>query len=225
MKHNKKIVILLGPPGSGKGTQGQLLSEKFTLYFLETSKLAEDIFVRGEKEVDGYSVEEQKRLRLDGKLFEPGFAWALIKKSVLNLSSADESILLSGSPRTMYEAEKFIDLVIDLYGKENIYLFALYMDEEISVFRNSHRRICKLMRHSILYNEDTKDLKTCPIDGSELVVRKGLDTPETIRKRLVEYKERTQPIVDYLKSRGIKSFDIDASLTPAQVFNEICKSL
>jgi len=55
------------------------------------------------------------------------------------------------------------------------------------------------MRHSILFNDETKDLTICPLDGSKLVKREGLDDPKTIKVRLKEYAERTYPIFDYFE--------------------------
>ena len=223
---NKKIIILLGPPGSGKGTQGQLLSEKYGLYFFETSKLIEDIFLSNTEFLETpegkFYIKDEKELRAAGKLCSPPFIFKLISDYVKKLHNLGTFILFSGSPRTEYEAQRLIPLLCELYGKENITLFALTMDPNDSIYRNSNRRICELMRHSILYNEDTKNLKTCPIDGSLLIKRDGVgDDPETIKIRLEEYEQRTKPIINYIQGQGIKTFLIDASQTPKEVFKSI----
>lgn len=223
---NKKIIILLGPPGSGKGTQGQLLSEKYGLYFFETSKLIEDIFLSDTEFLETpegkFYIKDEKELRSSGKLCSPPFVFKLIKDHVKKLHDLGTFILFSGSPRTEYEAQRLVPFLCELYGKDNITLFALKMDPQDSIYRNSNRRICELMRHSILYNQDTKDLQTCPIDGSKLIKRDGVgDDPETIKIRLEEYSQRTEPIIEYIKNQGIKTFQIDAARSPSQVFEEI----
>jgi adenylate kinase len=230
MKDLKKTIILLGPPGSGKGTQGQLLAEKYGLYFFETSKFIEEIFNSGKEFLETpegkFYIKDEKQLRESGKLCSPAFVFQIIIDNVKRLHDMGESILFSGSPRTMYEAEKLTKYLQDLYSKDNLVLFALEMDPQNSIDRNSNRRICQLMRHSILYNDDTKDLHTCPLDGSNLIKRDGVgDDPQTIKTRLDEYKVRTEPIIDYIASQGIKTIKIDASKTPVEVFNSIIANL
>ena len=81
------------------------------------------------------------------------------------------------------------------------------------------------MRHPILYIEDTKDLKICPLDGSKLVERKGLDDPETIKVRLKEYKDRTFPVIELFEKEGIEVKKIKGEQSVADVFSDILKSL
>ncbi len=227
---DKKIIILLGPPGSGKGTQGQLLSEKYGFYFFETSVLLEQI-LNSDTEFLGtpegkFYIKDEKELRTSGKLNSPPFVMKLISDKISKLNESSESILFSGSPRTMFEAEKLLEILDNLYGKDRIVLFVLEMDPQDSIFRNSNRKICELMRHSILYNDQTKDLKHCPIDGSLLIKRQGVgDDPETIKVRIQEYKTRTEPIINYFQEQGIQTFKIDASKVPSQVFGDIISCL
>ena len=94
-----------------------------------------------------------------------------------------------------------------------------------TVFRNSHRRLCQLMRHPVLYNKETKNLKNCMLDGSKLVTRKGLDDVDTIKIRLNQYKERTLPVIDILKEQGISVKKINGEKSPADVFKTILASL
>ena len=82
------------------------------------------------------------------------------------------------------------------------------------------------MRHPILSTKkEFLNLKYCPLDGSKLIKRKGLDDPEVIRVRIKEYKERTYPLIDYLKKEGLKIIKIDGTPSPAVVFNKILKHL
>ena len=81
------------------------------------------------------------------------------------------------------------------------------------------------MRHPIIYNEETIHLTKCPLDGSSLIKRKGLDEPETIKVRLREYKERTFPLVECFKRQGLKVKEVFGSGSVAEVFEDISKAI
>jgi adenylate kinase len=225
-----KVIILMGPPGAGKGTQAELLAEKLNLFHLETSKILEERFrekIKGEILIEGkkYSFSKEKKLWEEGKLCSPPFVTYLIIEKIKELKKAGKNLVLSGSPRTLYEAERVIPVLEKLYGRKNIRCFFLDISPEETIFRNSHRRICELMRHPILYLKENEKLKRCPLDGSRLIKRGRLDKPETIRVRLKEYKERTLPVIEYLKKRKIKVDKINGSPPPAIVFENILKKL
>ncbi len=229
----KQVIILFGPPGAGKGTQAELLSDKLSLYYFETSKILEREFVKAESsdnkyiEEDGekYDVLNEKKLWEEGKLCSPPFVAHLVKKEIRELSERGESLVLAGSPRTLYEGEKVTPVLKDLYGEDNVKVLFIEISPEETLFRNSHRRICELMRHPILYTEETKDLTICPLDGSKLIERKGLDDPETIKVRLKEYKERTLPLIDFFEKEGIETAKIKGEQSVADVFKDILKAL
>jgi adenylate kinase len=233
MKNSKKIpkvIILMGPPGAGKGIQAELLAEKLNLFHLETSKILEERFrekTKGEILIEGekYSFSKEKKIWEEGKLCSPPFVTYLIIEKIKELKKVGKNLVLSGSPRTLYEAERVIPVLEKLYGKKNIRCFFLEISPEETIFRNSHRRICELMRHPILYLKENEKLKRCPLDGSKLIKRGKLDKPETIKVRLKEYKERTLPVIDYFKKRKIKVDKINGSPPPAIVFKEILKKL
>ncbi len=233
----KEIIILFGPPGAGKGTQAELISDKKNLYYFETSKILEREFKKAENlsedsperfiEEDGekYDILNEKKLWAEGKLCSPAFVTHLVKEELKELSEKGESLVLAGSPRTLYEGEKITPVLKDLYGEENIKALLIEISPEETLFRNSHRRICELMRHPILYTEETKDLTICPLDGSKLIKRKGLDDPETIKVRLDQYKERTYPVFDFFEKEGIKVEKINGEQSVADVFSDILKVL
>ena len=77
------------------------------------------------------------------------------------------------------------------------------------------------MRHPILYSKETEKLKRCPLDGSKLLKRKGLDDPEVIKVRLKEYQERTFPLIEYFEKEGLEVQKINGSPPPADVFKNI----
>jgi len=233
----RQVVILFGPPGAGKGTQAELLSDKLGLYLFETSKILEENFRRAENlsldsaerfiEVEGkrYDILNEKEIWQRGELCSPPFVTYLVKEKIRDLFNDGKNLVLSGSPRTLYEAERIIPLLKELYGKENLKTLLIEISPEETIFRNSHRRICELMRHPILYNKETEKLTLCPLDGSRLIKRKGLDEPETIKVRLKEYKERTYPVVSFMEKEGISVKKINGEQSVAEVFKDILNSL
>jgi adenylate kinase len=230
-KNYKKLVIILsGPPGSGKGTQAGLLAEEFNLYYLETSKILEETFQKAKK---GEAVKigkkrfdllAEKKLWQKGILCSPPFVSHLIKKKIKELFKTDQNLVLAGSPRTLYEGKEIVPLLKKLYGKKNIKIILITLSLKESIFRNSHRRICQLFRHPVLWNKETKNLTLCPLDGSKLTKR-TLDKPRVIRVRWQEYQERTFPLVDLFKKQGLKVKKVNGEQSVAKVFQSILKVL
>ncbi len=231
----KQVIILFGPPGAGKGTQSELLADKLNLYYFETSKILEQSFRLAEEspnekriiEVDGekYNILDEKKLWQEGKLCDPPFVVYLVQEKIKDLFQQGKNLVIAGSPRTVYEAERITPILKRLYGPENVKVILINISSEETIFRNSHRRICELMRHPILYNKETENLKICPLDGSKLIKRKGLDDPETIKVRLDEYKKRTYPVLGILEREELKINKIDGEQTVANVFKDILKEI
>jgi len=227
-----KVIILLGPPGSGKGTQAELLTEKLNLEYLETAKIGEERIKKAKKGeyiiVDGkkFYFEKEKKLWETGKLWDPPFITHLMGEKIKEVFEKERGIVFAGSPRTLYEGEKIIPLLKKLYGPKNIKIILLDISAQETIFRNSHRRICQLMRHPILsIKKEFLNLKYCPLDGSKLMKRKGLDEPDTIKVRLKEYKERTFPLIELFKKQGLKVKKIDGEQSVADVFKDILKAI
>lgn len=225
------VIILLGAPGSGKGTQSGLLADKLGLYYFETSKILEKSFNNPQKQkyikIEGkkYFYADEKDLWTKGILNSPPFASYLVEEKIKQLYKAGENLVIAGSPRTLYEGKKIMPILEKLYGKKNIKVVLIQIPAQESIFRNSHRRICELMRHPILYSKATERLKFCPLDGSRLIKRKGLDDPKTIKIRLVEYKKRTLPLIQYFKKRKLNVKKINGKGTVSKIFKNILKAL
>lgn len=227
---NPQVIIIMGPPGSGKGTQAELLAEKLGLHHLETSEIIEKnlrnikkgdfIVVEGKK----YFLSAEKKLRESGELMSPPLISFWIKNKIRELANEGKGIVTSGSPRTLYEGKEVIPFLKKIYGTKNIKVISIEVSERDSIWRNSNRKTCELLRHTILFTKETAKLKKCPFDGSKLLMRKD-DTPETIKIRLNEYKERTFPLIDLFKKEKIVVKKVNGSPPPADVFKNILRVL
>lgn len=228
---SKQVIILFGPPGAGKGTQAEILADKLGSYHFESSKIIEACFENEKPDkvfnVDGqdFKVEDEKKRWEAGELNSPPFVVNLMVEKVKELAEMGKSIIFSGSPRTVYEAEKEIPLLKELYGKENIRFVLLEISAETTIFRNSHRRICELIRHSILFNKETEGLNNCPLDGSKLVKRKKLDDTETIKNRLKVFAEQTYPVINCIDKEGIHVKKVNGEQTVADVHKDVLEAI
>lgn len=225
------VIILFGPPGAGKGTQAELLSDKLHLYYLETSKLIEANVMNAKEgeyaEVGGkkYYFLDEKKLWEQGILCSPPFVSFLVRQKIEELAELKKGVIMAGSPRTLPEGKDQIPLLKKLYREENIRVVLIELSPEQTIWRNSHRRICALMRHPMLFNEETRNLTVCPLDGSKLVRREGLDDPETIKVRLKEYKERTLPLINYFESEGITVKKVKGEQSVEEVHKDILQAI
>lgn len=219
--------MLFGQPGAGKGTQAEILADKTGYYHFESSKIIE-FHIKNDKpgtvyEIEGqtYKIEDEKERWEAGLLNSPPLVVYWMVERVKELAKDGKSIIFSGSPRTVYEAEREIPLLKQLYGQENVRFIMLEISAETTIFRNSHRRICELIRHSILFSPETENLTVCPLDGSPLVKRKGLDDLETIKKRIEIYKEQTYPVTEIIKKEGLAVQKVNGERTVADVHKDV----
>lgn len=214
----KSVIILIGPPGSGKGTQADMLAEKFGLFHLESSKVIEEKIKNAPP--DDAIMQREKKLWESGILNTPELVLEWIKEKAKEVAGEGHGIVFSGSPRTIYEAEGEAPVLEELYGKENVKVFNIEISEDESIKRNSKRRICKDSRHPIPGFPEFEGITKCPKDGSEIITR-VLDNPETIKIRYQEYLNRTLPIIDFLKKRDYKIIEINGEQPIEKVFEEI----
>ena len=224
------VIIIMGPPGSGKGTQAELLAEKLNLYHLETSEIIEKNLAAAKKgdfvKIGGkkYSLSGEKKLRESGKWMSPPLIAFWVKNRIRELAGEGKGIVVSGSPKTLFEGQEVTPLLKKLYGAQNIKVVLIKQKAEVSIWRNSKRRICQLMRHAILYTKETAKLKYCPFDGSKLTFRED-SNPKVIKSKLKEFQERSLPIMDYFKKQGLKVKEINGEQSVADVFKDVLKAL
>lgn len=222
-EHKKWAVVLIGPPGSGKGTQADLLAEKFGLVHIESSKIIEEKFKNADPNDSVMS--EQKKIWQSGELNDPKMVTGWLVEAMKDVWQSDAGLILSASPRTVFEAEAEIPVLEELYGRDNVKVFNIELSREESFDRNSNRRICEQNRHPIPNLPEFKDIETCPRDGSKLIRRGHLDDPETVRLRYDVYLKRTEPIMDLLKNRGYEIIQVNGEQSIEKVFKDILEKL
>lgn len=195
---NPKIIFLMGLPGAGKGTQADLTAEKFNLAHFETSKMIRDKFVTSISEPE---VVEAKKLYDRGDLVSPPLLYKWLIEAI-NKMNIGQGVVFDGSPRTLYEAEKLIPYLGKKFGRAGLLAIDIKIDSDETIWRNTHRRICKHCGKSVPFFPDTKDLKECPICSGPLVIRE-LDNLAIIKERIDTFNRDTMPAIDYLKKQGL----------------------
>lgn len=206
----KKVIIIYGPPGSGKGTQALKIAESLGLEHFDTGSVIEKKVLDPKAQNDPIIQRERKNFE-SGNLCTPKWvAEKIVNGEVRKLKKQGKGVVFSGSPRTLPEVKELIPILENLYGKENIHILRLNVSPETSIFRNSHRRVCDDCSFAMVYTPENEKLNQCPRCGGKLVKR-ILDKPETIKKRLKEFKERTDPIYEYLWERDYQIIDIDGN--------------
>jgi adenylate kinase len=206
-------LVLLGPPGSGKGTQGERLQEDFQLPYYATGDILRSA-VRDGTELGKVAQEYMDR----GDLVPDQVIIGVITERIEDAEAAD-GFILDGFPRTMPQAEA---LDAELETLDRALTAALLIDvpgEEV-VRRLGGRRTCAKNGHVFHVEFDPpKEPEACDIDGSRLLVRDD-DRPEVIRHRLDQYHSKTEPLVDYYEEKGLLR-RVDGSLSPDEVGDRI----
>ena len=206
-------LILLGPPGSGKGTQGERLQEDFRLPYYATGDILRAA-VRDETELGTTAKEFMDR----GDLVPDAVIIGVIGERVQGPEAAD-GFILDGFPRTVGQAEALEEEMEGL-GRNITAAVLIDVDDEEVVRRLGGRRTCVKNGHIFHVEFDPpKNDDVCDICGSRLVVRDD-DKPDVIRHRLDQYHEKTKPLVSYYEDRGLLK-RVDGSLKPEEVGNRI----
>ncbi|HEU4462113.1 MAG TPA: adenylate kinase [Solirubrobacterales bacterium] len=189
-------LVLLGPPGSGKGTQGERLNEDLRLPYYATGDILRAA-VREETELGRTAKEYMDR----GDLVPDEVIVGVIADRIAS-SEALDGFILDGFPRTTPQAEALDAKLKELGRALNGVLLIDVSDDEV-VRRLGGRRTCEENGHVFHVEfEPPKEEGVCDIDGSPLIVRDD-DKPEVIRKRLETYHEKTEPLVSYYDSRSV----------------------
>jgi len=213
-----KNIILLGPPGAGKGTQADLICELCNIPKISTGDMLREAVASGSA-----LGTEVSNILDSGALVSDEIIGSLIKER-LNMPDCENGSLFDGVPRTIGQAQQLADMNIQF-----THVIEIYVDDQDIVNRMSGRRVHPgsgrnyHIEHNPPENEGYDD-----ISGEPLVQRED-DKPETVLKRLGVYHDQTRPLTDFytkLSDKGLlKFFRVDGSNTVNEVFESISKQL
>ena len=206
-------LLLLGPPGAGKGTQAERLTQDFGLPYFATGNILRQAVA------EGTELGKKAKESMDAGELVPDELIVGVILEALETDEAQDGFLLDGFPRTVEQAEA-LGAALDKVGRRLTGVLLIDVPDEEVVRRLSGRRTCVKAGHTYHVEFDPpKRADVCDQDGSRLVQRDD-DTPETIRKRLDVYHRQTEPLVDYYDERGLLR-RFDGTRSPTEVHDHI----
>lgn len=210
-------LVLLGPPGAGKGTLANKLSDRFKAPHISTGSILRINIINGTPL--GLRAKEYMDR---GELISDEIALEIVK-SRLEEDDCKNGYLLDGFPRTIKQAEG-LDLYLEGRSCGLDRVVDLQADESLLIDRMIGRRVCKSCGK--IYHLTAMPPKTagiCDICGGEIYQR-GDDTEETVSKQFAVYRAQTEPLIDYYSKKG-KLLSVDASHTPAYTLKQVLSGL
>lgn len=193
------VIIVLGAPGSGKGTQCNWMSKEFNLQHIAMG----DIFRENIKNKTEIGIEVEQYIN-EGKLVPDYIAIATLEKTLDNIDNLQNGIVLDGYPRTLIQAQSLDEYLTRKHLKVDKVINLTIPDEEI-VARVVNRRICSNLQCGEIYNLKNNPPKIeniCDKCGAQLTKRKD-DTEETALNRVRIYHMQTEPLITYYQQKGI----------------------
>lgn len=213
-------VVLIGPAGSGKGTQGKILAEKFNLVHISTGSLLRAEVEKGSdrsKEIESYIGE--------GNMVPDTLMREVLKSRLLEEDCSSRGVILDGYPRNVEQAKELHGLFKELDRKMDLAL-EVYVPREELLKRIAGRFSCK--KCGTVYNKffaNTKVEDVCDECGStEFDGRADDKKTEAIEKRLKIYEDITKPVVDFYRKKGL-IYSVNGSKSVETIASEIEKAL
>jgi adenylate kinase len=209
-----KSVILLGAPGSGKGTIAAKLKDIWNVPHISTG----DMFRAAVKQETVMGLKASEYMKA-GKLVPDEITIGVVEERFMNNSDVKEGFLLDGFPRTAGQAEA-LDVILDKSGIKLSAVILLDVNDDIIVGRITGRRGCtKCGKIYHIKNMPPRENNFCDNGCGALTHRKD-DTEEVVRERLDTYHKQTSPLIDYYKAKGLL-FDIDATTNPDDMLKQV----
>lgn len=208
-------LVLFGPPGAGKGTQGTMLAEKRGLLKISTGDILRDAARAGTP----LGIEAKKFMNA-GELVPDSVILGLVREAIDGAPEA--GFIMDGFPRTIPQAEG-VDAMLAEIGKRIDAVLVLDVDDEALVKRLSGRRSCPSCGAVYnVYSDPPKHDGKCDRCGSELVQRAD-DARDTVVRRLEVYKQQTAPIIAYYEQHGAAVHHVDGDRAIEDVQKDILK--
>ncbi|MEK7512763.1 MAG: nucleoside monophosphate kinase [Patescibacteria group bacterium] len=231
----KQAVVIYGPPGSGKGTQAELLARRYGFTHFDTGHYIDSVVHAPGASKD--PVLRRERMAYDaGRLCTPSWVFRIVSDAVRRIARAGGSVAFSGSPRTVPEAfgpdyvssggrsQKIHGMYLlleKLYGERNVHIVTLHIPDSASFKRNSRRFICSVCGLPVLASSRSRFCSFCEAP----VRRRRDDSPKIIKDRLAEYRKRTYPILATLRKFGYRVHAVDGTPAPWKVHRNVARTL
>ncbi|KKP59649.1 MAG: Adenylate kinase [Candidatus Magasanikbacteria bacterium GW2011_GWC2_34_16] len=189
-----KIIILIGPPGSGKGTQAKKIANKYNYGHISTGDLLRAL----DADPEGNLADKQMLAEMkSGKLVSDVLIYKLAFKEIKKFLDNNQGVVLDGAIRNVAQAQAYQKFFTDNGGDKEVQAIEVALDDEESFNRLTKRRICEACGEIIPWLAATRDLTVCPKCGGNLVTRSD-DDESVIRKRIIEQGNTAlKPILDY----------------------------
>jgi adenylate kinase len=206
-------IVLLGPPGAGKGTQAEKISEIYGIPHISTG----DIF--RENLSKGTELGLKAREYMDRGELVPDEVVVGIVRDRLAEGDCEAGFILDGFPRTVAQADALEEMLGGM-GKAVERVINIQVPDQVVVERLTARRTCRDCGavYNLMFNPPVEE-GSCDACRAELYVRDD-DKEETVRARLEEYKAKTEPLIDYYRRKGLLA-NVDGSLGMEAVLGEI----
>jgi adenylate kinase len=210
-------LIVLGPQGSGKGTQAEMLAKKYNLEHIDMGKFLREVAKQDTplgKEI--YDIQNVTNTLVPSRILRE------VLHLKLNSLPREQGILFEGVPRTS-DQQGYLEEEIQSSGRKIDAVIFITIPEAETVKRISNRWTCK-KGHPLIMGVDIQNEKDkCPNDGTEIFQRTD-DTPAGIQKRLQVYRKETMPVIENFRERGLL-VEIDGTPSIEKVFEDIIKKL
>lgn len=208
-------IVLLGPPGAGKGTQAERLSAKYGWPQIATG----DIFRAAVSQGTPLGVEAKKYMD-SGELVPDEVTEGIVAER-LGLDDARDGFILDGFPRNIHQAEA-LDRFLAEGGRTIDIVLNVAVDEDVLVRRLSGRRMCRDCEkiYHVEFNPPPEEGCEC---GGELYQRTD-DNEDTVRNRLTVYREQTEPVIGYYEPGG-RLVTMDGAGSPEHVFEAMARAI
>lgn len=212
-----KRVVLLGPPGAGKGTQATGIAEKYNIPHISTG----DIFRANVKQGTPLGLKAKEYMD-KGALVPDELTCDLVEDRIMQ-DDCKNGYLLDGFPRTVFQAEHF-DKFLASKNQNLDFVVDIEVPSEVLLPRATGRRVCRQCGQPYhVVSMPPKKEGVCDVCGGE-VYQRADDAEATVMNRLKVYAEQTAPLTDYYKKAGVLEV-IDGNQAMDKVFAEICKAL
>ena len=206
-------IVLLGPPGAGKGTQAKVLSQEFKFLHVSTGDMLRDAVKKG-TQVGKLAKDYMEK----GELV-PDHVVIDIVTERLSQDDAKEGFMLDGFPRNVQQADK-LDDAFNKKGKKLDVVLYFKTRPQTSIARLSGRRVCKKCGVNFhIKNMPPKKEGLCDHCGSKLIQRDD-DAEATVKRRLLVYEKETKSLIDYYKNKDILE-EVSGDLDVGKLFREI----